>query len=221
MIVKNNKIVRASDSELYHLYLEREMYEVMEFNEYKIRMENAGCRVIDDSSDEYKREQSTKRTSAIIENAKNILNERYFDTNMRIAALNEVSDALKEWNRRITDTLVKIGLSHTERTYARCPHCKCFLKRDDLYSQFLENKRKMRSVDVKRVVYVKDLITPSTVKTTAAVAKCKYCGKKIYAYNGESDPSPFSERVLGTVVKAKSKRKTVHKRTKSDIIVPS
>ena len=45
MKVENGKIVSATEEELFSLYLEREMDDVMDFHEYKRRMKNAGCEV--------------------------------------------------------------------------------------------------------------------------------------------------------------------------------
>ena len=47
MKVVNSKIVEATENELFHLYLEREMDDVMDFHEYRRRMEAAGCTVKD------------------------------------------------------------------------------------------------------------------------------------------------------------------------------
>lgn len=47
MKVENNKIVEITDSELFDLYLKREMDDIMDFNEYKRQMKNVGCIVID------------------------------------------------------------------------------------------------------------------------------------------------------------------------------
>lgn len=43
MKVENGKIVQITEQELFRLYLEREMDDVMDFNEYKYRFEKAGC----------------------------------------------------------------------------------------------------------------------------------------------------------------------------------
>lgn len=43
MKVENGKIVSATDGELYDLYLEREMWEIMSYTEYKAHMVRAGC----------------------------------------------------------------------------------------------------------------------------------------------------------------------------------
>ena len=50
MKVVNNKIVEITESELFRLYLNRNMDEVMDFNEYKVRMKNAGCIVNEDDN---------------------------------------------------------------------------------------------------------------------------------------------------------------------------
>lgn len=43
MKIENGKIVEATENELFSLYLDREMDNIMDFNEYRHRMENAGC----------------------------------------------------------------------------------------------------------------------------------------------------------------------------------
>ena len=43
MKVENGKIVEITESELFGLYLDRGMDEIMDFREYKTRMERAGC----------------------------------------------------------------------------------------------------------------------------------------------------------------------------------
>lgn len=48
MKIENNKIVEATEDELFNLYLKREMDYVMDFDEYKSIMRNAGCVVIDE-----------------------------------------------------------------------------------------------------------------------------------------------------------------------------
>lgn len=45
MKVENGKIVEATEDELFSLYLDRGMDDVMDFHEYKRRMQNAGCEV--------------------------------------------------------------------------------------------------------------------------------------------------------------------------------
>ena len=52
MKVENGKIIEATESELFSLYLEREMDDIMDFNEYKYRMKNAGCVVIGGGDDD-------------------------------------------------------------------------------------------------------------------------------------------------------------------------
>jgi hypothetical protein len=46
MTIENNKIIEATENELFDLYLKREMDDIMDFNEYKIQMEKAGCVVV-------------------------------------------------------------------------------------------------------------------------------------------------------------------------------
>lgn len=41
------EIVEATENELFGLYLERGMDDVMDFHEYRRRMEHAGCKVVD------------------------------------------------------------------------------------------------------------------------------------------------------------------------------
>lgn len=50
MKVEDGKIVEATENELFGLYLERGMDDVMDFHEYRRRMEKAGCRVRDGES---------------------------------------------------------------------------------------------------------------------------------------------------------------------------
>lgn len=47
MTITNNKITEITDDELYELYLRRGMDELMDFNEYKRRMRQAGALVIE------------------------------------------------------------------------------------------------------------------------------------------------------------------------------
>ena len=47
MKVEAGKIVEATENELFGLYLERGMDDVMDFHEYRRRMEHAECRVVD------------------------------------------------------------------------------------------------------------------------------------------------------------------------------
>jgi hypothetical protein len=47
MKVENKKIVEITEAELFSLYLERNMDDIMDFNEYRYRMEKAGCVVKD------------------------------------------------------------------------------------------------------------------------------------------------------------------------------
>ena len=42
-----NKIVEATEDELFDLYLKRGMDDIMDFNEYTRKMEQAGCVVTD------------------------------------------------------------------------------------------------------------------------------------------------------------------------------
>lgn len=44
--IENGKIIRATESELFALYLDREMDDVISFTEYVVRMQQAGCEVI-------------------------------------------------------------------------------------------------------------------------------------------------------------------------------
>lgn len=45
MKVENGKIVSATESELFSLYLDRGMDDCMDFHEYLHRMQKAGCEV--------------------------------------------------------------------------------------------------------------------------------------------------------------------------------
>ena len=46
MKVSDGKIVEITESELYGLYLERNYDAMMDFKEYRYRMEEAGCKVL-------------------------------------------------------------------------------------------------------------------------------------------------------------------------------
>ena len=48
MKVVKGKIVEATENELFSLYLDRGMDDIMDFNEYKQRMKYAGCDIKDD-----------------------------------------------------------------------------------------------------------------------------------------------------------------------------
>jgi hypothetical protein len=50
MIVENEKIVEITESELFSLYLKRGMDDIMDFNEYAVRMKETGCVVKEDDS---------------------------------------------------------------------------------------------------------------------------------------------------------------------------
>ena len=45
MKIENGKIVSVTEDELIRLYIRREMYDAMSFEEYKDRMKRAGCEV--------------------------------------------------------------------------------------------------------------------------------------------------------------------------------
>lgn len=47
MKIESGKIVEITEGELFGLYLERGMDDVMDFHEYRSRMEKAGCVVKD------------------------------------------------------------------------------------------------------------------------------------------------------------------------------
>lgn len=46
MKIENGKIVECTKSELIKLYLERDMGDTMDFNEYWNRMEECGCKIV-------------------------------------------------------------------------------------------------------------------------------------------------------------------------------
>ena len=46
MKIEDGKIVAATESELFELYLRREMDYIMDFNEYVRLMKSAGCAVV-------------------------------------------------------------------------------------------------------------------------------------------------------------------------------
>ena len=43
MKIVDNKIIEATEDELFDLYLKRGMDDIMDFNEYELKMERAGC----------------------------------------------------------------------------------------------------------------------------------------------------------------------------------
>ncbi len=47
MKIENGKIVQATEDELYSIYLSREWFEIMPFDEFKERWEAAGTKVIE------------------------------------------------------------------------------------------------------------------------------------------------------------------------------
>lgn len=52
MTTNNDRITEITDDELYALYLRRGMDELMDFNEYKSRVRQAGALVIDGGGEE-------------------------------------------------------------------------------------------------------------------------------------------------------------------------
>ena len=46
MKIENGKIVELTEGELYSLYISRGYDDCMDFNEYKYRMESAGCVIV-------------------------------------------------------------------------------------------------------------------------------------------------------------------------------
>ena len=46
MKIENNKFVELTEAELFSLYLERGMDDVMDFHEYRNRMKDSGCKII-------------------------------------------------------------------------------------------------------------------------------------------------------------------------------
>lgn len=51
MKIENGKIIEITESELFSLYLDRGMDDIMDFHEYKHRFESAGCTVKGDESE--------------------------------------------------------------------------------------------------------------------------------------------------------------------------
>lgn len=51
MKIENGKIVEVTEMELFSLYLKRGMDDVMDFHEYRRRMEYAGCTVTEENAD--------------------------------------------------------------------------------------------------------------------------------------------------------------------------
>lgn len=63
---KNGKIVEITESELFELWLKREMCDIYSFDTYKWMFENAGCTVIDeDAIREEKKKNDEKRQRLI------------------------------------------------------------------------------------------------------------------------------------------------------------
>ena len=52
MVLESGRITEITDDELYELYLRRGMDELMDFNEYKRRMRQAGALVIEGGGEE-------------------------------------------------------------------------------------------------------------------------------------------------------------------------
>lgn len=48
MKIENGKIVEATENELYSVYLKREMDYIMDFHEYKRKMIESGCIIINE-----------------------------------------------------------------------------------------------------------------------------------------------------------------------------
>lgn len=46
MKVRNDKIVEITDKELFQLYLDREMDDIMSYDDYKQAFINSGCEII-------------------------------------------------------------------------------------------------------------------------------------------------------------------------------
>lgn len=51
MKIENGKIVELTDSELLRLYLLRNFDDLMDFREYRYRMERAGCVIKEENND--------------------------------------------------------------------------------------------------------------------------------------------------------------------------
>ena len=48
MKVRNDKIVEITDKELFQLYLDREMDDIMSYDDYKKAFINLGCKIINE-----------------------------------------------------------------------------------------------------------------------------------------------------------------------------
>ena len=46
MKIENGKIIEATESELYSVYLQRELYELYDFHDYLKRCEDAGTKIV-------------------------------------------------------------------------------------------------------------------------------------------------------------------------------
>lgn len=55
---KDGKIIEITESELFELWLKREMCDIYSFKAYKTMFEDAGCTVIDEESDKQKERKS-------------------------------------------------------------------------------------------------------------------------------------------------------------------
>ena len=62
MKIENNKFVELTETELFSLYLERGMDDVMDFHEYRNRMEDCGCKIIEGGTKMIKRSCEDKNT---------------------------------------------------------------------------------------------------------------------------------------------------------------
>ena len=52
MKIDNGKIVEATENELYKVYLDRGMDDIVSFTEYKVMMRGAGCKIVNGGTDE-------------------------------------------------------------------------------------------------------------------------------------------------------------------------
>ena len=52
MKIENGKIIEATESELYSVYLQRELYELYDFHDYLKRCEDAGTKIVGKKEDE-------------------------------------------------------------------------------------------------------------------------------------------------------------------------
>lgn len=111
MKIENGKIVEASESELFGLYLDRSMDDIMDFHEYRRRMENAGCVV--------KEKENCDMAAKTIEDA-----IRWYENELRFLkaapALNSCP-MMPEWEEQIAIHTMAIEALNAQRSGTSTP----------------------------------------------------------------------------------------------------